>query len=317
MPWYKGWTKETKAGVVKGKTLLDAIDAIEPPTRPSDKPLRLPLQDVYKIGGIGTVPVGRVETGIIKAGMIVSFAPANVTTEVKSVEMHHEQLVEGVPGDNVGFNVKNVSVKDIRRGNVASDSKNDPAKEATSFNAQVIVLNHPGQIGAGYAPVLDCHTAHIACKFAELIEKIDRRTGKTMEANPKFVKMGDAAIVKLIPSKPMCVESYNEYPPLGRFAVRDMRQTVAVGVIKSVEKTDGKGGKGKSRFVTFCCRTYRFPQSRRVLKRLPRRSKQPNWRSSRSFPLSLFLSSLSAWLLPATSLPLLHSLTIGGTSRKK
>jgi elongation factor 1-alpha len=243
MTWYKGWARETKAGAVKGKTLLDAIDAIEPPVRPSDKPLRLPLQDVYKIGGIGTVPVGRVETGIIKAGMVVTFAPSNVTTEVKSVEMHHEQLEQGNPGDNVGFNVKNVSVKDIRRGNVASDSKNDPAKEAASFNAQVIVLNHPGQIGNGYAPVLDCHTAHIACKFAELIEKIDRRTGKSIEANPKFVKSGDAAIVKLIPSKPMCVESYNEYPPLGRFAVRDMRQTVAVGIIKSVEKTDKTGGK--------------------------------------------------------------------------
>ncbi|CCO27325.1 elongation factor EF-1 alpha subunit [Rhizoctonia solani AG-1 IB] len=229
MPWYKGWTKENKSGA--------------PPVRPSDKPLRLPLQDVYKIGGIGTVPVGRVETGVIKAGMVVSFAPSNVTTEVKSVEMHHEQLVEGVPGDNVGFNVKNVSVKDIRRGNVASDTKNDPAKEAASFNAQVIVINHPGQIGAGYAPVLDCHTAHIACKFAELIEKIDRRTGKAIEQSPKFIKSGDAAIVKLVPSKPMCVETYNEYPPLGRFAVRDMRQTVAVGVIKAVEKTDGKAGK--------------------------------------------------------------------------
>jgi elongation factor 1-alpha len=244
MTWYKGWTKESKAGVVKGKTLLEAIDAIEPPVRPSDKPLRLPLQDVYKIGGIGTVPVGRVETGIIKAGMVVNFAPSNVTTEVKSVEMHHEQLVEGLPGDNVGFNIKNVSVKDIRRGNVCSDSKNDPAKEAASFNAQVIVLNHPGQIGAGYAPVLDCHTAHIACKFGELIEKIDRRTGKVMEAAPKFIKSGDAAIVKMIPSKPMCVESYQEYPPLGRFAVRDMRQTVAVGVIKEVvKKQPGKAGK--------------------------------------------------------------------------
>ncbi len=110
MPWYKGWSRETKAGVVKGKTLLDAIDAIEPPVRPSDKPLRLPLQDVYKIGGIGTVPVGRVETGIIKAGMVVTFAPSNVTTEVKSVEMHHEQLEQGNPGDNVGFNVKSVSI---------------------------------------------------------------------------------------------------------------------------------------------------------------------------------------------------------------
>jgi elongation factor 1-alpha len=220
-PWYKGWEKETKTKTT-GKTLLEAIDAIDPPSRPTDKPLRLPLQDVYKIGGIGTVPVGRVETGIIKAGMVVTFAPAGVTTEVKSVEMHHEQLVEGVPGDNVGFNVKNVSVKEIRRGNVAGDSKNDPPKGAESFNAQVIVLNHPGQVGAGYAPVLDCHTAHIACKFSELLEKIDRRTGKATETGPKFIKSGDAAIVKMVPSKPMCVEAFTEYPPLGRFAVRDM-----------------------------------------------------------------------------------------------
>ncbi|KAJ1919909.1 translation elongation factor EF-1 alpha [Mycoemilia scoparia] len=246
MTWYKGWTKSTKAGDSKGKTLLEAIDAIEPPARPTDKPLRLPLQDVYKIGGIGTVPVGRVETGIIKAGMVVTFAPANVTTEVKSVEMHHEQVAEGLPGDNVGFNVKNVSVKDIRRGNVCGDSKSDPPKEAASFTSQVIVLNHPGTIGAGYSPVLDCHTAHIACKFSELLEKIDRRSGKKLEDAPKSVKSGDAAIVKLVPSKPMCVESFSEYPPLGRFAVRDMRQTVAVGVIKSVEKADKSGKVTKS-----------------------------------------------------------------------
>ncbi|KAJ3259653.1 translation elongation factor EF-1 alpha [Boothiomyces macroporosus] len=246
MPWYKGWTKETKAGTQTGKTLLDAIDAIDLPTRPTDKPLRLPLQDVYKIGGIGTVPVGRVETGIIKAGMVVTFAPANVTTEVKSVEMHHEMLEQGVPGDNVGFNVKNVSVKDIRRGMVCSDSKNDPAKEAASFTAQVIIMNHPGQISAGYSPVLDCHTAHIACKFNELKEKLDRRSGKKVEDNPKFVKAGDAAIVELIPTKPMCVESFTEYPPLGRFAVRDMRQTVAVGVIKAVDKTEKAGKTTKS-----------------------------------------------------------------------
>src|ERR1700712_5130982 len=175
--------------------------------------------------------------------MIVTFAPAGVTTEVKSVEMHHEQLVEGLPGDNVGFNVKNVSVKEIRRGNVAGDSKNDPPKAAESFNAQVIVLNHPGQVGAGYTPVLDCHTAHIACRFAELLEKIDRRTGKAIEQGPKTLKSGDAAIIKLVPTKPMCVEAFTAYPPLGRFAVRDMRQTVAVGVIKSVEKGAASGGK--------------------------------------------------------------------------
>merc|ERR1711921_62386 len=246
MSWWKGWKIERKEGNASGMTLLDALDAILPPKRPTDKPLRLPLQDVYKIGGIGTVPVGRVETGIIKPAMVVTFGPANLTTEVKSVEMHHESMPEAVPGDNVGFNVKNVSVKDIRRGMVAGDSKNDPPKETATFTSQVIVLNHPGQISAGYQPVLDCHTAHIACKFTELKEKIDRRSGKKMEDNPKFVKSGDAAMVVLTPSKPMCVESFSSYPPLGRFAVRDMRQTVAVGVIKSVEKKETAGKETKS-----------------------------------------------------------------------
>merc|ERR1719419_1069017 len=201
-----------------------------------DKPLRLPLQDVYKIGGIGTVPVGRVETGSIKAGMVVTFSPAAVTTEVKSVEMHHTSVEVAVPGDNVGFNVKNVSIKDIKRGMVTSDSKQDPAKEAKSFLAQVIVLNHPGEIHAGYQPVLDCHTAHVACKFAVLQQKIDRRSGKVLEENPKMVKSGDAAMIELIPSKPMVVESFSDYAPLGRFAVRDMRQTVAVGVLRASPK---------------------------------------------------------------------------------
>ena len=169
--------------------------------------------------------------------MIVNFAPAGITTEVKSVEMHHETVDTANPGDNVGFNVKNVSIKDIKRGNVTSDSKNDQAKEAKSFLAQVIVLNHPGEIHAGYQPVLDCHTSHVACKFAELREKIDRRSGKVLEENPKMVKTGDAAMVNLLPSKPMCVEAFADYQPLGRFAVRDMRQTVAVGIIKSVDKS--------------------------------------------------------------------------------
>jgi len=227
----------------KGPHLLEALDNLEPPTRPTDKPLRAPLQDVYKIGGIGTVPVGRVETGVMKPGMNVTFAPANITTEVKSIEMHHEQLAEAIPGDNIGFNVKNLSIKDIRRGNVTSDAKNDPAKEAAHFTAQVIVLNHPGQIQNGYTPVLDCHTAHIACKFKEIVTKIDRRSGKELEKLPKFLKSGDAGIVTMVPQKPMCVEAFTEYPPLGRFAVRDMRQTVAVGVIKAVEKKDASGGK--------------------------------------------------------------------------
>jgi len=226
MPWWKGGT------------LLEALDAVKEPKRPAEKPLRLPLQDVYKIGGIGTVPVGRVETGVLKPGMVVNFAPSTVTTEVKSVEMHHESLPQANPGDNVGFNVKNVSVKDIKRGMVCGDTKNDPPMESGDFTAQVIILNHPGQIHAGYSPVLDCHTAHIACKFDELIKKVDRRSGKELEDAPKMVKSGDAAIIRLVPQKPMCVESFSDYPPLGRFAVRDMRQTVAVGVIKSVTKVD-------------------------------------------------------------------------------
>merc|ERR1712080_561803 len=238
MSWYKGWAIENKERKASGHTLFEALDSICPPQRPSDKPLRLPLQDVYKIGGIGTVPVGRVETGTLKAGMVVTFAPAAITTEVKSVEMHHETLAQAQPGDNVGFNIKNVSVKEIRRGNVASDSKSDPAKEAKTFNAQVIVLNHPGEIQKGYTPVLDCHTAHIACKFSELLEKI--------EDNPSKIKSGDASIVKMLPTKPMCVEAFADYAPLGRFAVRDMRQTVAVGVIKSVEKSEATGKTTKS-----------------------------------------------------------------------
>ena len=224
-----------------GPCLIDALDNLDQPKRPKDKPLRLPLQDVYKIGGIGTVPVGRVETGLLKPGMVLTFAPMAITTECKTVEMHHEALEEAEPGDNVGFNVKNLSVKDLRRGYVASDSKNDPAKDTTNFLAQVIVLNHPGQIQKGYAPVLDCHTAHIACKFDELESKIDRRTGKVIEAEPKAIKSGDAALVRMIPQKPMCVEAFNQYPPLGRFAVRDMKQTVAVGVIKEVVKKDKAG----------------------------------------------------------------------------
>jgi len=243
MGWFSGWDKELGGKKTQGHTLLQALDTINPPTRPVEKPLRLPLQDVYKIGGIGTVPVGRVETGEIKAGMVVTFAPVNVTTEVKSVEMHHQQMEKAIPGDNVGFNVKNVSVKEVRRGNVASDSKNDPAKETDEFQAQVIILNHPGEIRAGYSPVIDCHTAHIACKFVKLLKKIDRRSGKALEENPEKVKSGDSALVDMKPQKPMCVESFSEYPPLGRFAVRDMRQTVAVGVIKAVTKKEASAGK--------------------------------------------------------------------------
>jgi len=225
----------------KGRTMLEALDNIKPPKRPSEKPLRLPLQDVYKIGGIGTVPVGRVETGVLKPGMTVVFAPSGLSSEVKSIEMHHEALEEAQPGDNVGFNVKGLSVKDIKRGMVAGDVKNDPPQKVGHFNAQVIVLDHPNKIMAGYTPVVDCHTSHIACKFEKLLHTVDKRTGAVKDNDPKSIKTGDAAIVEMLPSKPMSVEPFSIYPPLGRFAVRDMRKTVAVGVIKSVERVDAKG----------------------------------------------------------------------------
>lgn len=220
-PWYRG------------PTLIDALDDFKIPKRPVGKPLRIPIQDVYQIGGIGTVPVGRVETGILTKGMNVTFAPGGISAEVKSIEAHHSKLEEALPGQNIGFNVK-VSVKDIKKGNVVGDSKNDPPKEAESFKAHVIVMNHPGQIKAGYQPVLDVHTAHVSTKFAELLTKGDRRSGKLVEENPKFLKTGDTGTVIMEPAKPICVEEFSKYPPLGRFVIRDMKRTVAVGVIQEV-----------------------------------------------------------------------------------
>ncbi|ELW63891.1 Elongation factor 1-alpha 1 [Tupaia chinensis] len=188
IPWFKGWKVTRKAGNTNGTTLLQVLDCILPPTCPTGKPVYRPLQDMYKIGDISTVPVGRVETGVLKPSMVVTFTPFNVTTEVKSIEIHNEALSGALPG--------------------------------TTSN---------------HAPVLNCHTAHIACNFAELKEKLDRRSDKKLEDGPKFLKSSDSAIVDMVPGKSMCVESFSDYP-LGRFAVRDMRQTVAVGVIKAVDK---------------------------------------------------------------------------------
>ena len=233
MPWYNG------------PTYIEALDTLVAPKKPVDKPLRLPIQDVYKITGVGTVAVGRVETGVFKPGTVCNFAPSKHAAEARSIEMYHEQVEEAFPGDNVGFNVRNISVKDVKRGYVASNSKKDPAKEAASFKAQVIVMSHPGQIHAGYAPVLDCHTAHIACKFEKLEQKIDKRSAKVIEEEPQFIKSNEAAIVTMVPTKPMVVEAFAEFPPLGRFAIRDMQRTVAVGIIKSVtKKEDGAVGPG-------------------------------------------------------------------------
>lgn len=200
MPWYKG------------PTLIGALDSMQPPERPLDKPLRLPINDVFKISGIGTVPVGRVETGVLKPGNMLRFTPGGLTSECKSVEMHYTQLEKAIPGDNVGLSVRNIPAKDLKKGYVISNDKDDPAKEVESFVAKVIVLNHPNQINAGYTPIVDCHTSHIACKFDTLVAKVDRRTGKTMEENPPSIKSQDCALIKMIPQKPMCVETLQDYP---------------------------------------------------------------------------------------------------------
>ena len=223
MPWYKG------------PTLIQALDNLKVPEKHTEKPLRLPIQDVYTITGIGTVPVGRVETGILKPNMKVMFEPSHVPGEVKSIEMHHEQMPQALPGDNVGFNVRGVAKNDIKRGDVAGPVDNPPSV-AKSFTAQIVVLNHPSVITVGYTPVFHCHTTQTACRFVELIKSIDPKTGQTKAEHPDFLKTGDIAVVKLEPTKPMVIETAKEFPPLGRFAIRDMGQTVAAGMCISVEK---------------------------------------------------------------------------------
>jgi elongation factor 1-alpha len=223
MPWYKG------------PTLIDALDVFEVPPKPLDKPLRIPVQDVYSITGVGTVPVGRVETGVLKEGDMVIFMPANKQGEVKSIEMHHTRIPRAEPGDNIGFNVRGIAKTDLRRGDVCGHVTNPPTV-AKEFIGQIIVIYHPTAIAAGYTPVLHYHTGQVACRFTELIRKIDPRSGQVVEEKPTFLKTGDAAMVRLEPLHPIAIETYTEFPELGRFAVRDMGTTIAAGVVKEITK---------------------------------------------------------------------------------
>ncbi len=221
-PWYKG------------PTLLAALDLFTMPNMPTDKPLRLPIQDVYTISGVGTVPVGRIETGILKKGQKVSFMPANVFGEIKSIEMHHEEFAEALPGDNVGFNVRGIAKNDVRRGDVCGPA-DVPPTVAEEFTAQVVVLQHPSVLSVGYTPVFHCHTSQTACMFTSLDKKLDPRSGQVKEENPAFLKAGDAAICTITPTRPLVIETAKELPQLGRFAVRDMGMTVAAGLVLSVK----------------------------------------------------------------------------------
>ncbi|HUZ79099.1 MAG TPA: translation elongation factor EF-1 subunit alpha [Thermoplasmata archaeon] len=222
----------------KGPFLLQALDSLVVPAKPTDKPLRLPVQDVYTITGIGTVPVGRVETGRLKVGEKITFMPSGKTGEVKTIEMHHEAVQIAEPGDNVGFNVRGIDKNDIRRGDVAGPASAPPTV-VESFTANIQVLNHPSVITAGYAPVFHAHTAQVACEFTELLKRLDPKTGQTAEENPATLKTGDAALVRITPKRPLVLEKYKEFPQLGRFAVRDMGQTVAAGVVVDVKKREG------------------------------------------------------------------------------
>lgn len=216
-----------------GPTVLDALNALKEPQKPVNLPLRIPVQDVYSISGVGTVPVGRVETGVLKKGDKVIFEPAHVSGEVKSIEMHHQEIPEAYPGDNIGWNVRGIGKNDIRRGDVCGHVDNPPTV-AKEFTAQIVVLQHPSAISAGYTPVFHCHTAQVACTITEIKAKLDPRTGSVKEQNPAFIKTGDAAIISVRPTKPMVIEKVKEIPQLGRFAIRDMGMTIAAGMCQNV-----------------------------------------------------------------------------------
>ncbi|MAF37131.1 translation elongation factor EF-1 subunit alpha [archaeon] len=224
-----------------GPTLAEQLDLLSPPEKPTDLPLRLPLQDVYNIKGLGVVPVGRVETGVMKINDKVVIAPARegkgVTAEVKSIEMHHEQLQSAEPGDNVGFNLRGIEQKDIARGDVLGHTNSVPTV-VKEFTAQIVVLNHPSVMTIGYTPVFHIHTEQVACKIEEILEQIDPASGEVVKEKPDMLKNGEAAKVRIIPSKPIVIEKQADIPQLSRFAIRDAGQTVAAGMCIDLVKKE-------------------------------------------------------------------------------
>ncbi|HLC58630.1 MAG TPA: translation elongation factor EF-1 subunit alpha [Candidatus Nanoarchaeia archaeon] len=216
-----------------GPTIMEQLDQFTPPQKPTNLPLRLPLQDVYNITGIGVVPVGRVETGVLKVNQKIVVVPgregAGVAGEVKTIEMHHEQVTEAEPGDNVGFSVRGINKKDIARGDVVGTPDNPPTV-VTEFTAQIVILNHPSVLTVGYTPVFHVHTAQVACRFDKLLAKLDPATGQVSQENPDMLKNGDAARVVIKPTKPLVIERQKDIPQMSRFAIRDAGQTVAAGM---------------------------------------------------------------------------------------
>ncbi len=225
--------KSEKMSWWTGDTLLSAINKFDVPQKPTALPLRLPIQDVYNITGIGVVPVGRIETGVMKVGDKVTVVPGRegkgVSGEVKTIEMHHEAVQIAEPGDNVGFNVRGIAKTDIARGDVLGRSDSVPTV-ATEFTAQVVIMNHPTVVTAGYTPVFHIHTAQVACQFIEIIKKINPATGQEVTENKEILRNGDAAIVKIRPVQPLVIEKNTEIPQMSRFAIRDSGATVAAGM---------------------------------------------------------------------------------------
>jgi elongation factor 1-alpha len=217
----------------KGKTMLQAFDDFTVPEKPLGKALRVPIQDVYTITGVGTVPVGRVETGKMKANDKVIIMPSGVVGEIKSIETHHTQMPSAEAGDNIGFNLRGIEKKDIKRGDVLG-TPDAPPKVAKEFKAQIIIIHHPTAIAPGYTPVMHAHTSQVAATITEFESKINPATGAVEEQNPKFLKVGDSAIVKIRPVRPTCIETFKDFPELGRFALRDMGATIAAGVVKEI-----------------------------------------------------------------------------------
>ena len=228
-------TRSDQTDWYDGQFLLEALNSLPEPEPPTDAPLRLPIQDVYTISGIGTVPVGRVETGTLNTGDNVSFQPSDVGGEVKTIEMHHEEVPRAEPGDNVGFNVRGIGKDDIRRGDICGPAE-EPPTVAETFEARVVVMQHPSVITAGYTPVFHAHTAQVACTIESIDAKIDPSTGEVAEEEPDFIQSGDAAKVTVRPQKPLSIEPADEIPELGSFAIRDMGQTIAAGQVMSVNE---------------------------------------------------------------------------------
>jgi len=228
-------TKSEKMPWFTEGTLLDFLNAFEIMDKPTGLPLRVPIQDVYAIKGIGLVPVGRVETGILRPNTKICAVPAKNGTgmlgEIKDVEMHHEKVSEAPPGFNVGFSVKGYNKGDIAKGDVIGPVDNAPTL-ATEFTGQIFVLNHPSVITVGYSPVFHVHTAQVSCRITQLVKKLN---GDQAE-NPDFIRNGDAAIVKFIPLKPVVIETKDTIPQLARFAIRDSGKTVAAGQCTEVVK---------------------------------------------------------------------------------